>query len=171
MLNVGELSRISKELILGREPTLTTPEAMEARRDIAADLAKMRTEGIMPDLPYDFDDLPDVPVPPTAPPPTEAERLESKTRVIRNNLGSGWAFALSIEAEEKAEQEVCGALTKRIWEGPPILPEAERDAFLAEIAALGRTGDLAPWTARSLNKLVNFRAMPPKKKRKKKRKR
>lgn len=57
MLSTNQLSRITKELILNIPPTLTTPEAIEAREAIAKDLAQMRKDGIMPDLPYDpFDD-------------------------------------------------------------------------------------------------------------------
>lgn len=166
MLNVGELSRLTKELILGLAPTNTSQEAANARREIAEDLAKMRADGIMPDLPSDFDTLPELPPPPPA--PSEEELLESKKRVIRNNLGSSWGFALSLEAEEKIEKEVCGELRARIEE-PPILTETERDAFLAEIAGLERAGTLPPWQAESLCKLARYRAMPPKKRRKKKR--
>lgn len=67
MLNTSELSRITKEIILGLEPTLTTPEALEMRRKTAENLAQMKRDGIMPDLPYDFDDLPPLPPPPSAP--------------------------------------------------------------------------------------------------------
>lgn len=57
MLSTNQLSRITKELILNIQPTLTTSEAIEAREAIAKDLAQMRKDGIMPDLPYDpFDD-------------------------------------------------------------------------------------------------------------------
>ena len=69
MLSTNQLSRITKELILNIPPTLTTPEAIEAREAIAKDLAQMRKDGIMPDLPYDpFDDDDPQPVArPTAP--------------------------------------------------------------------------------------------------------
>ena len=50
MLNVGELSRISKELILGLAPTNTSQEASMARREIAEDLAKMRVDGVRNEL-------------------------------------------------------------------------------------------------------------------------
>lgn len=166
MLSVGELSRITKEIIFGNEASLTTPEAMEARREIEADLIQMRADGIMPDLPSDFDDLP--PLPPPPPPPTAEELAESKLRIIRNNLGSGWGFALAMEAEEKAEQEVCGAVLGRIERGPALLTVAERDAYLAEIAELERTNALPLSTVQYLIKVATRRAMPPTKKRKKK---
>ncbi len=69
MLSTNQLSRITKELILNIQPTLTTSEAIEAREAIAKDLAQMRKDGIMPDLPYDpFDDDDPQPVArPTAP--------------------------------------------------------------------------------------------------------
>ena len=57
MLSTNQLSRITKELILNLAPTNSTPEAIEAREAIAKDLAQMRKDGTMPDLPYDpFDD-------------------------------------------------------------------------------------------------------------------
>ena len=170
MLNVGELSRITKELILGLDPTNPSQEAMDARREIAGDLEKMRADGIMPDLPSDFDfDIPNLPPPP--PSPTDAELVESQLRIIRNNLGSGWGFALALEAEEKLEQEICGELGARIRGGPPILSAAERDAFLVEIADLERTNALPLWQAESLCKLARWRATPPTKKKRKKKKR
>ena len=55
MLSTSELSRITKELILGIEPTNTSEEANEARREIAKELAQMEKDGITPELPYDFD--------------------------------------------------------------------------------------------------------------------
>lgn len=69
LLSVGQLSRITKELILNLPPTNTSMEAMEVRRDIEADLIQMRQDGIMPDLPYDFDfdDTPPPAAPPAAP--------------------------------------------------------------------------------------------------------
>lgn len=170
MLNVGELSRITKELILGLTPTNTSQEAADARREIAEDLEKMRSENIMPDLPSDFDfDIPDLPPPP--PPPTAEELAESEKRIIRNNLGSGWGFALALEAEEKAESELCAAVAARLRAGPPILSESERDAFLREIAELARTGALSSWNAEYFRKFANRRALPPPKKRRKKKKR
>lgn len=69
MLSTNQLSRITKELILNIPPTLTTSEAIEAREAIAKDLAQMRKDGIMPDLPYDpfDDDDPQTVARPTAP--------------------------------------------------------------------------------------------------------
>ena len=170
MLNVGELSRIAKELILNLPPSNPSQEAMEARREIEADMIQMRADGIMPDLPSDFDfDLP--PPPPPSPVPTEEELLESKKRVVRASLASSWGFALVVEAEEKAEKEACGAVLGRIERGPAILTLAERDAYLAEIAELERTNALPASTVRYLVKVATRRAMPPPKKRRKKKKR
>lgn len=69
MLSTNQLSRITKELILNLAPTNSTPEAIEAREAIAKDLAQMRKDGTMPDLPYDpFDDADLLPAAsPTAP--------------------------------------------------------------------------------------------------------
>lgn len=55
MLTVQDLSRITKELILNLPPSNQSQEAAVARREIAGDLEQMRAEGIMPDLPSDFD--------------------------------------------------------------------------------------------------------------------
>ena len=171
MLSVGELSRITKELILGLEPGLTTPEAMEARRDIDADLIQMRKDGIMPDLPSDFDDLP--PLPPPPPAPTEEERLESKNRLIRASLASSWGFALSIEAEEKADAQCCGAFLTRI-EAVPLMSEPDRRQLLGEVADCERSGELATWSAARVRQRLDRavrRALAPKKRRKRKQKR
>ena len=170
MLNVGELSRVTKELILGLAPTNPSQEAADARHKIAGDLAKMRAEGIMPDLPSDFDFMPELPAPPAPPTPTEAELAESQKRIIRNNLGCSMAFALVCEEEEKQEAEVCGELRARLTAGPPILSEAERDAFLTEIEGLAKTWALSSWNAEYFRKFARWRATPPKKKRRKKKK-
>ncbi len=88
MLSTNQLSRITKELILNIPPALTTPEAIEAREAIAKDLAQMRKDGIMPDLPYDpFDD--DDPQPaarPTAPDYSEPLNLASDGLSIQKIL-------------------------------------------------------------------------------------
>ena len=55
MLTVSEMSRITKELILGLPPTNTSAEAEDFRKEVALELAEMRKDGIVPELPYDFD--------------------------------------------------------------------------------------------------------------------
>jgi hypothetical protein len=99
MLNTSELSRITKELMLGLPPTLTTPEATEAREAIAKDLAQMKKDGIAPDLPYDFDELP--PLAPPPPTPTAEEMQAAKLNLIQHDLASSWDFGLRMEAEER----------------------------------------------------------------------
>lgn len=54
-LTVSQMSRITKEVILGLPPTLTTEEALAFRAEVAEDLKKMEQQGIVPELPYDFD--------------------------------------------------------------------------------------------------------------------
>lgn len=56
MLTVKELSTITKELVLGLEPSNNSPEAMEARCEIKKDLDQMEKDGIMPELPCDLND-------------------------------------------------------------------------------------------------------------------
>lgn len=55
MLTVGDMSRITKEIILGLPPSLTSDEALEHRKAVEVEIAEMRAQGISPELPYDFD--------------------------------------------------------------------------------------------------------------------
>lgn len=99
MLSVGQLTRITVELMLGAEPSNTSPEAMEARAVKALELAEMRKQGLTPLLLDDFDvDLP--PLPPS-PPPTDAEIQAAKLNAIRSNLGKSWELARRLEAEAR----------------------------------------------------------------------
>lgn len=154
MLNVGELSRITLELMLGLEPSNTSPEAMEARKATALDLEKMRAEGIAPDLPYDLDDLPPLRTPPISP-QTDDERLESKKNLIRHNLASGMALADAFEREDREVGEEVRALAARITSLAP-LTAATREQLLAEI----QTNYGVYWShlARRLRKLVRDHA-------------
>ena len=56
MLTVGQMSRITKEVVLKMPPTLTTWEALQFRAETECEIEEMRRDGIAPDLPYDFDD-------------------------------------------------------------------------------------------------------------------
>jgi hypothetical protein len=180
MLNTSELSRITKELMLGLPPTLTTPEAMEAREAIAKDLAQMRKDGIAPDLPYDFDELPEL-VPP-APPPTDAEIQASKLNLIRSNLASGMAVARRMEAEEREiadeQDQCCLALEARIAALAPLNPTTQAQ-FSAEIATLTQQPaegnhfpQLSPSHARKLGRILReaSESAPPRPRRKPRRK-
>lgn len=55
MLNVSEMSTITKELILKMEPSITTPEANKFRDAVAKELIEMRAQNIAVEIPYDFD--------------------------------------------------------------------------------------------------------------------
>lgn len=171
MLSVDVLSRLTKELILGLAPTNTSQEAMEARREIAGDLAKMRVEGIQPDLPSDFDfDIPDLPPPP--PPPTAEELAESKLRIIRNNLALGWLSQETTLKDDEEEARCCGAFLARI-EAVPLMSEPDRRQLLAEVVDCEVGGELQSWSAaqvrQRLDRAVRRALKPPKKRKKKKR--
>jgi hypothetical protein len=56
MLTVGQMSWITKEIMLGLAPSLTSEEALEHRRIVELEIEEMRKQGITPELPYDFDD-------------------------------------------------------------------------------------------------------------------
>ncbi len=99
MLSVGQLTRITVELMLGAPPSNTSPEALEARAVKALDLAEMRKQGLTPLLLDDFDvDLPPLP---STPAPTDEEKRLSKRNAIRSNLGKSWELARRLEAEER----------------------------------------------------------------------
>lgn len=55
MLTVDQMSRITREAILGLPPTLTTKEALAHRTRVEEELAQMRRDGLTPELPSDFD--------------------------------------------------------------------------------------------------------------------
>lgn len=162
MLNTSELSRITKELMLGLPPTLTTPEAMEARIKIAADLAQMKKDGIAPDLPYDFDDLP--PLAPSAPVPTAEEMQAAKLNAIRHDLASSWDFGLRMQADEREiyeeQSQCCLALEARIAALAPLTPTIQAQ-FSAEIATMTQQPaegnhfpQLSPSHARKLGRIL-----------------
>ena len=90
MLTIDQMSRITKEIMLGLPPSLTTAEAREHRRQVEEELIQMRKDGIMPDLPYDFDDLPSLA---SNPIPSESDIQLRKTTLIRSNLESQWRLA------------------------------------------------------------------------------
>src|SRR5262245_5395453 len=90
MLTIDQMSRITKEIMLGLPPSLTTAEAREHRRQVEEELIQMRKDGIMPDLPYDFDDLPSLA---SNPMPSESDIQLRKTILIRSNLESQWRLA------------------------------------------------------------------------------
>ena len=166
MLNVGELSRLTKELVLGLTPTNTSQEAAVARREIAEDLAKMRADGIMPDLPSDFDTLPELPSPPPA--PSEEEMLESKKRVIRASLGLSWASQDWLVKDFDDEARCYGAFLARI-EAVPLMSEPDRRQLLAEVVDCVVSGELEPRSAERVRQRLDRavrRALAPKKKRK-----
>ena len=173
MLNTSELSRITKELMLGLPPTLTTPEAMEAREAIAKDLAQMRKDGIAPDLPYDFDELP--PLAPSAPPPTEEQMQASKLNLIRHNLASSYDAGMRMLAEDdelhEAQAQCCLTLEARI-EAQPSWSPSEREAFLSEIATLTQQGKISPYHARRATWVLRLATgeAPPRRPRRKPRK-
>lgn len=70
MLTVGQMSRITKEVMLRLPPSLTTKEALAFREEVSVEIAEMKAQGIVPELPCDFglDDEP--PTYPSAPPAT-----------------------------------------------------------------------------------------------------
>jgi TPR repeat protein len=90
MLTIDQMSRITKEIMLGLPPSLTTAEAREHRSQVEEELIQMRKDGIMPDLPYDFDDLPSLA---SNPIPSESDIQLRKTTLIRSNLESQWRLA------------------------------------------------------------------------------
>ena len=90
MLTIDQMSRITKEIMLGLPPSLTTAEAREHRRQVEEELIQMRKDGIMPDLPYEFDDLPSLA---SNPIPSESDIQLCKTTLIRSNLESQWRLA------------------------------------------------------------------------------
>ena len=90
MLTIDRMSRITKEIMLGLPPSLTTAEAREPRRQVEEELIQMRKDGIMPDLPYDFDDLPSLA---SNPIPSESDIQLRKTTLIRSNLESQWRLS------------------------------------------------------------------------------
>jgi len=55
MLTVKDLSTITLELLLNRAPSLHSPEAQQAREEIAADLKALKAAGVAPILPDDFE--------------------------------------------------------------------------------------------------------------------
>lgn len=55
MLTAHQISQITKEVVLGLEPSLKTAEALEMRKRIEENVAQMRKDGIAVDIPYDFD--------------------------------------------------------------------------------------------------------------------
>src|SRR5262245_62416183 len=89
MLTIDQMSRITKEIMVGLPPSLTTAEAREHRRQVEEELIQMRKDGIMPDLPYDFDDLPSLA---SNPIPSESD-IELRKTMIRSNLESQWRLA------------------------------------------------------------------------------
>lgn len=171
MLSVGELSRITKELILGLEPSNRSQEALAMREKTIVELARMEREGLMPDLPDDFDDLPALPPPPPA--PSKAERLESKKRLIRHNLEASWASQEWLVKEHDDEAQCYGAFLNRI-EAEPLMSEPDRRQLLAEVVDCVLSGELATWSAERVRQRLDRavrRSLAPKKKRKRKRKR
>src|SRR5262245_38103655 len=90
MLTIDQMSRITKEIMVGLPPSLTTAEAREHRRQVEEELIQMRKDGIMPDLPYDFDDLPSLA---SNPIPSESDIQLPKKIMIRSNLESQWRLA------------------------------------------------------------------------------
>jgi hypothetical protein len=55
MLTVSDMSRITKEIILGMPPSNTSAEAEDFRKKVAEEITEMRAQGVVPELPYDFD--------------------------------------------------------------------------------------------------------------------
>lgn len=55
MLNTTQVGTIMKEYLLGIPATLTTPEALAFRQQVGAEIEEMKAQGIVPEIPYDFD--------------------------------------------------------------------------------------------------------------------
>lgn len=54
MLSSDEVSKITVEATLGMEPTLTTPEQLEFRRKLDAEIAAAKEQGLTPHAPYEL---------------------------------------------------------------------------------------------------------------------
>jgi len=54
-LTMSDISTITKEILLGLPPSIDTPEAATMRVKLEADIAQMRADGLVVELPYDFD--------------------------------------------------------------------------------------------------------------------
>jgi hypothetical protein len=110
MLSVSEMSRITKEVILRLPPTLTSKEALAFRAEVADDLAEMERQGIVPDLPYDFD----MPDDPPADPPEEASAPSGE---------------LNPNATSLAEIRRSLTLDERLWLGQMIEAHGEAEVI------------------------------------------
>ena len=86
MLTANQISRITKELVLGVPPTLTTDEALALRTKIAEDLVKMRKAGIMPDISYDVEFTEDAPPATVAPLADYSDPIHLTGRITLNKI-------------------------------------------------------------------------------------
>jgi hypothetical protein len=55
MLSMSDISTITKEILLGLPPSMDSVEADAMRVKLEADIAQMRADGLVVELPYDFD--------------------------------------------------------------------------------------------------------------------
>lgn len=54
MLGSDEIAKINVEAINGMEPSITTPEALEFRRKVEAQIEAAKQQGLTPHAPYEI---------------------------------------------------------------------------------------------------------------------
>ena len=55
MLSGTDVGRITKEILLKQPLSINSDEARAMRAELEIELAQMKADGIVPDIPYDFD--------------------------------------------------------------------------------------------------------------------